>query len=230
MNAFDSNSSSIWTSSSNYAYSGNTTVYNGNEITLTSTGLALSGDWIQIKYPTAINVSWYQIQSLVASGSRSPLSWHLLGSANGINWTPIHSSSNSSSVWIAMDYPTLSASFPVSSSQFFSFYRLVVTSGRILVATGNWTCAQIYPSAATAVRANVRGHMECLSTDGANCVWVSTTAQCQSIVSSISASSVIPYSCESTVYARGTWCYIARTHLDSPRVSISEFNLNGTLC
>jgi hypothetical protein len=100
-----------WTTASSLYTSG--VPYSGSTVTVDVTGTSYRGEWLQILLPVSIVLSSY---SLTPNGQSL---WYVLGSRDGINWFLVDQRNTTTTVGIG-------ASYTVTSSQSFSFFRMVV--------------------------------------------------------------------------------------------------------
>lgn len=103
-----------------------------------STGIAYSGEWIQLQCPSGIKVASYSFNGL------GPRSFTLMGSNNGSSWNLIHASSGLSELSYPVGtYPsgnlmTFNIPTPSGGYQTYSYYRLVIQD-----ANGGQSAAKI---------------------------------------------------------------------------------------
>jgi Concanavalin A-like lectin/glucanases superfamily len=108
--------------SAGFQYNVTTGVYIGTTST-TISNVAYLGEWIQIRFPTPIRMTRYEIsprQDSTLYLARSPNTWYLAGSNDGYTWTLINSQSN-------ITFGTSIQNFSVNSDVYYSHYRLVTT-------------------------------------------------------------------------------------------------------
>jgi hypothetical protein len=123
--AFDNVNTTAWLSGASY-----TTI--STAFTTTVSGIARSGEWIQILLPESIILQSYSIQasSSVAS-TQSPASFILAGSNDASIWVLIDSQAQLS--WNANN---LIKSFNVANNIIsYNYYRIIITS--LISATGS---------------------------------------------------------------------------------------------
>ena len=115
-----------WMSVSNY----NTTsgAYTGATSTTVS-GVAYTGEWLQIQFPSAVSLSSYVVRSIgYAVGysnafTRTPNTWVLAGSSDGTTWFNVDSRVNQQYTGYQQS-STLSLSYTPAA---FAYYRLIVS-------------------------------------------------------------------------------------------------------
>jgi hypothetical protein len=135
--AFDQSSSTYWASVVGYSTSP-PYAYTASNVTVDVTGTSYLGEWLQIQMPSSIVVSNYVIYPGGGYTSQSPVKFWVLGSRDGTNWNLVDSRSGVMS-WSAV---TSSITFTVSSSQSFTYFRLVtnqLNGGGQIVGVSQWT-------------------------------------------------------------------------------------------
>jgi len=110
-----------WQTNGGYEY------FTGNFSRTTSTfasNTILSGEWLQIKLPIPIVLSSYVIvprQDTYNAPRRSPRTWTLVGSNNGLTWTIINNQSDI--YWTTTDGKTFDTSY---NNIPYSYYRIII--------------------------------------------------------------------------------------------------------
>jgi hypothetical protein len=102
--------------------------YTGTTITVDVNGASYGGEWLQVQLPSSVTASGYTVSvSSSAYASYLPGSWWVLGSRDGTNWYLVSSISNvSQSTFSYINSAYYSVNIPVSSSQAFTYWRLIV--------------------------------------------------------------------------------------------------------
>jgi len=138
--AFDKSAGTLWASTGTYNTAANGGVYTASNVTVDVTGTSYNGDWLQVQFPTSIQVSSYSVTARSDSSAHtSPRNWVVLGSSDGINWYLTDARSGYTSWSLGQ-----TLSFTVSASQSFTTYRMVIlaiagTTGVTDTALGDWT-------------------------------------------------------------------------------------------
>ena len=122
--AFDLNTATSYSSYANY--SGLTGTYTGYIQTPLLPFGTLNGDWLQIQFPSLINVMGYTIASSV-SLSQVPSTFTLLSSTDGVNWTA--QDSEVASQWVLGVSKTFTFPSPITSKYFRLSVYLVGNTG-----------------------------------------------------------------------------------------------------
>jgi hypothetical protein len=84
-------------------------------------GASYQGDWLQLQMPSSIVISTYQMGA-TSNFFKAPYKWWLLGSRDGTTWFLVDSQTGFT--WAASQTTT----FPVSSSQAFTYLRIVINA------------------------------------------------------------------------------------------------------
>lgn len=136
--AFDKDSNTTWSSSTN-AYNASTGIYTANTYTtqLTS-GTTLAGEWLQVQFPCSVILSSMAIKPVLGSTTynatsyawatlRSPSAFALLGSEDESSWYMVVSYSNITD-WDTSGQAALKTfTMPVTQSAY-KYYRLTIQS------------------------------------------------------------------------------------------------------
>jgi len=137
-NAFDfiSNSSVInfWTTQSPDFYSLATGEYTRYPPTITTTGIACAGEWLQISLPVPIYLQEYVLYTRANDLYRGPRKFWILGSNDGLEWSVVDSQDN------VTGYTEAGKSIAVEEAQRYSHYRIVVNenNGEYWVSISWW--------------------------------------------------------------------------------------------
>jgi hypothetical protein len=130
---FSGNSSGSW--HSGYAYNSSTGAYTG-AVSTTSSGIAYSGEWIQIKVPNAIQLSKFDLTAKTSVYQRMPVDFVMSGSNDASTWTSLYI--HSGKTWSYSELATFKCNL---SSDRFLYFRLIcqrLSSGNgSLVNIGN---------------------------------------------------------------------------------------------
>jgi hypothetical protein len=168
--AFDQILGNWWTSAIQYNGSAPYN-YTGSVTTVDINGNSYAGEWIQIQLPVAIVPSGYTLTNSNNGVSQpySPTKFWVLGSRDGANWSLVDSRTGVASAWA-----TLSPTFTVTSSQAFTYFRLV---SNILLGNG---------TAVSLSQINLNGTIEgpSISADGRLGVGVTTPTQALEVAGS----------------------------------------------
>jgi hypothetical protein len=135
-NAFNYNNTStatnnIWTS--DLVWNGSTGAYTGIVTTMVS-GVAYSGEWLQLQIPLAIVLKYYFIY--VHEATRWPKNFILAGSNNGTTWELIDNQSNTT-----VFHTTTGCMFNLrNNTKSFSYYRIIVLGivGSLYLSITEW--------------------------------------------------------------------------------------------
>lgn len=137
--AFDKNfNASRWTTSSS-PYNGTTGAYGGGFST-TISGSAYSGEWLQLKVPSATVITSYTIYTSSFDPQRTPVDFKVAGSNDGTTWTVIDTQTGITS-WLSS---STSLTFTVTSSPpAYLYFRLVTnknggTGSNGYLSIGEW--------------------------------------------------------------------------------------------
>jgi len=122
--------------SNNYT-GGNPSVYNGSTSTTdANTGTAYLGAYIQIQFPSAIQILYHSMCGAATVETRMPYTFYVFGSTNGTTWYLVDSRTAQS--WSAPQVFNTYYPNGTSASTPFSYWRLVANS-----LQGNWSNFQI---------------------------------------------------------------------------------------
>jgi hypothetical protein len=122
---------SLWISASN-TYSS----VNGAQLLNTLTtinGSPYYGEWLQIKLPSAIVLSSYELLPRCASAATcEPRTWYVAGSNDNITWNLLDSQNDpqtaNNSYWTTSRIYKNPKTFPVSTSLTYSYYRFIINA------------------------------------------------------------------------------------------------------
>jgi hypothetical protein len=117
---------SFWHSASGniVLYNQTTGSYLGTVGTLAVNGTTYNGDWIQLQLPESIKLTSFSILPRQEGSlwvDRSPNTFVILGSNNGISWNLVNSQSGIN------NWTTTSKTFTVNSNKSYNYYRLVTS-------------------------------------------------------------------------------------------------------
>ncbi|AGH30975.1 hypothetical protein MPVG_00155 [Micromonas pusilla virus 12T] len=87
-----------------------------------STG-GISGEWVQLKLPYKIKLSYLRLMGQAGYTERAPVDGVLVGSTDGVTWTTVSSWSGAS--YTDLQYNTFTAN--VDSTNYYNYLRLIVT-------------------------------------------------------------------------------------------------------
>jgi hypothetical protein len=115
-------------------YNSSTGIYQG-AVSTTSSGIAYSGEWIQIKVPNAIQLSKFDLKARPSSNAaRMPVDFVMSGSNDASSWTSLYI--HSGKTWSSSELATFKCNL---SSDRFIYFRLTCQrlSGSDLANIGN---------------------------------------------------------------------------------------------
>jgi hypothetical protein len=142
--AFDKNfNASRWTTSSS-PYNGTTGAYGGGFST-TISGSAYSGEWLQLRVPSATVITSYTIYTSSFDPQRTPVDFKVAGSNDGTTWTVIDTQTGITS-WLSS---STSLTFTVTSGPpAYIYFRLVTnknggTGSNGYLSIGEWVINNI---------------------------------------------------------------------------------------
>jgi alpha-tubulin suppressor-like RCC1 family protein len=116
--AFNSSTTDGWYSN-DFTYNSSTGIYVGGITTLDLNNNSYAGEWLQIEYQTATQISNVKITpKLESQTTRGPRNYVLLGSNDGSSWVLLNSYTN-------ITYPATSHSNIITTSPYF-YFRLVI--------------------------------------------------------------------------------------------------------
>lgn len=125
---FDYNPNQRWSPLDSLYYA--TATHTGASITVdASTNTGYSGEWLQLRCPSGVQVKSIKIASVLPSnGGGAPAYWSLLGSNDGLLWRYITASSVYGSGMVAASGTGITFPIPMPSGGYvpYSYYRLVV--------------------------------------------------------------------------------------------------------
>jgi hypothetical protein len=119
--AFDRNNLNVWASGSYYSSTTPFGALGTAATTIDINGTSYLGEWLQIQMPSSTILSSYTMTSAVYYNTQTAAKWWVLGSRDGTNWFLVDSRSGVSSTFA---YQIMQ--FGVSSSQAFTYYRIVI--------------------------------------------------------------------------------------------------------
>lgn len=120
--AFNSNLVDYWHSNSSL-YNGTTGQYTGAQSTVANNGIAYNGEWLQIRLPAPIALQKFTMtarQNGDLFTIRSPRSFAILGSTDGVFFKLVHEETN------VNNWTQSAKTFLTNSTDLYTYYRLVV--------------------------------------------------------------------------------------------------------
>lgn len=119
---FDKNDNTIWTVEyiAHTYYKGTNATYTGPKST-TIGGTAYTGEWVQLKFPSASVLTSYSLTAVGLNNGRNPKRWYLAGSSDGSTWSLLDTRSEIG--WSSTRTQTFTLS---AQSSPLSYFRLIV--------------------------------------------------------------------------------------------------------
>ena len=236
--AFDRDSTTFWNTNEAYSNCADpSSIYMiGNVSTTLVDRTRLLGDWLQIQFPYRITSNYYTIQSVIGPGRRHPFSFALVGSNNGSSWNRISLYTNLTKSTVGLGFPNVMFNVSASTTSAYSYFRLIILSGKFLMVQGRWQCVPFPNYRYLPVRVNVLGDIECMSPDATGCSWQNTQTDCENAIKNTAMTDIQPLACGDRHLALygaigystdGHWCQVARAQIDKPSIYLSELSIFG---
>ena len=163
-----------WTASAG-GYSA-TGAYTANAFSTVVDGTVYWGEWIQLQTGNARPLGPYSIQAHPSIGARTPGSWIIAGSNDGVVWTLLDSSQISAGLtWTASQIRTFIPSPPISRT--FTYFRLIelASAGDSFGGLDEWMLYAAAPTtcSATGCTSGVT-YPQCSTSGSTVCCWAGT--------------------------------------------------------
>jgi hypothetical protein len=134
--------------------------YTGSYSTTVS-GSSIGGEWIQLKFPTAVTLRSYSMYSrgtATQSTQRMPQQWRIAGSNDGTTWTTVDSQTGITA-WTSQATLSFIPSVQTSAWTYFRLIAQTLVAGPNDINMGQWTLTVSETSFSTDFYANTVGNL-----------------------------------------------------------------------